>query len=123
MRVQRSVQILTGLTTLATLAACSSMGGRREARNEPDPSYSSASVAVVWDSGPLDQAYHQQRTDMDARHSQESANPRANESSDQRGQRQASENQDLERRYAQGKASHSKDLPPSDRQGHDDRHQ
>jgi hypothetical protein len=115
MRVQRSVQILAGLTTLATLAACSSPGGRR---NEPDPNYSTTAT-VQWDSGPLDQAYRSERTDMDARHTQEIANPRAGESSDQTKQRHATESQDLESRYAQGKAAHAKSLPPSNRQGND----
>jgi hypothetical protein len=88
-------------------------------REQPDANH--ASVSVQWDSGPLDQAYHHERSDMDARHSQEIASPRADESSDQRVQRQAAEDQDLEHRYAQGKASHSQTLPPSDRQGHDDK--
>jgi hypothetical protein len=112
MRLYRSVQILTGLATVATLGACTSYG--RHTRSEPDPSYS-ASVSVQWESGPLDQAYGRERTDMDARHTQEIASPRANESSDQRSKRQDTEKQGLERRYAQGKASHSHDLPPSDR--------
>jgi hypothetical protein len=116
MRVQRSVQILTVLTTLATLAACSSYG--RGSRNEPDPRYSTSTV-VVWDSGPLDQEYNRERTNMDGRHNQEIANPRSGESSDQRVQRQGAEKQDLEHRYAQGKASHSKSLPPSDSKGRD----
>ncbi len=118
MRLRRSVQILTVLATLATLAACASYGRERNQSDGP----SSEVVAVQWDSGPLDQDYRRQRTDMDARHSQELANPRADESSDQRVQRHASENQDLERRYAQGKTSHAQSVPPSDRQTHDDGH-
>jgi hypothetical protein len=117
MRVPRPVQILTVLATLATLAACGSMG--RGPRDQPDPNYSSTSVAVVWDSGPLDRAYQGERTSMDTRHSQEIASPRANESADQRVQRQETENKDLESRYTQGKASHSQTLPPSDHHGQD----
>jgi hypothetical protein len=111
MRLYRSVQILTGLATVATLGACSSYGTHM--RSQPDPTYS-ASATVQWDSGPLDQAYGRERTEMDARHTQETASPRADESSDQRSKRQDTENQGLERRYAQGKASHSHDLPPAD---------
>ncbi len=107
MRVPRSVQVLTLLTSLATLAGCSSYGGH--ARSEPDPSYST--TVVAWDSGPLDQDYHRQRSEMDARHSQEVANPRADESSDQRVQRHAHENDDLAQRYAQGKAAHAQTVP------------
>jgi hypothetical protein len=110
MRSHSSVQILTVLTTFTMLAACST--GYGHSRNQPDPSYS---VAVQWDSGPLDQAYHHERSDMDARHTQESANPRADESSDQRKQRQDTEDKGLEQRYAQGKSSHAHDLPPADR--------
>ena len=54
------------------------------------------------------------------RHQQEMANPRTDESSDQRVQRQATEKQDLEARYSAGKASHAQALPPSDRT-HDDK--
>jgi hypothetical protein len=115
MRVQRSMQMVAVFATLATIAACSSYG--RGTRNQPDPNYSS--TTVVWDSGPLDQAYSHERTDMDARHSQEVANPRSGESSDQRVQRQTAEKQDLDQRYAQGKASHSKTLPQSAK-GQDD---
>lgn len=113
MRVQRSLQLVTILTTLATVAACGSYGGGP--RDHADPNYSS-SVAVSWDSGPLDQDYHRQRVDMDARHNQEVASPRSDESSDQRVQRQAHENSDLEARYTQGKASHAQSVPPADRQ-------
>jgi hypothetical protein len=117
MRVPRPVQVLTVLTTLTTVAACASMG--HGSRNEREPNYSSTSVAVVWDSGPLDREYQGERTNMDTRHNQEIANPRADESADQRVQRQETENKDLETRYAQGKASHSKTLPPSDHHGQD----
>lgn len=116
MRMPRSVQILTVLTTLATVAACSRYG--RGYTGEPGPDYSSA-VAVGWDSGPLDQDYQRQRADMDARHAQEIANPRAGESSDQMKARQSAESKDLDTRYAAGKASHAKSVPASD-QGHDD---
>jgi hypothetical protein len=112
MRVQSSLPRLVLPATLAMLAACAG-GYGRHVRDQPDPGY--ASISVQWDSGPLDRAYHNERDGMDARHSQETANPRSGESSDQRGQRQTNERQDLERRYASGKASHSHDLPPSER--------
>jgi hypothetical protein len=115
MRIQRSVQVLAILTTVATLAACASYG--REPRSDPQVT----TVAVAqWDSGPLDREYAHERTTMDNRHQQEIANPRNDESSDQRVQRHATENQDLEARYTAGKASHSQALPPSDKH-HDDK--
>jgi len=114
MRVQRTVQVLTILTTLATFAACASYG-----REQERPAQGTTVAVVQWDSGPLDRQYASERTTMDNRHQQEIANPRADESSDQRVQRHASENQDLERRYTAGKASHAQSLPPSDRQAHD----
>jgi hypothetical protein len=114
MRDYRPVQIIT-VFTFVMLAACASGRG---ARHQPDPSYSG--VTVQWDSGPLDRAYGHERSDMDARHNQENAYPRSDESSDQRVQRQKSENDDLERRYTRGKAAHSDTLPPSDKQHHDD---
>jgi hypothetical protein len=113
MRIHRSMQALTLVTTVAALTACGSMGGRHQ------PEGNDAVVAVQWDSGPLDRSYQGERTQMDARHQQEIANPRAGESSDQAKQRQSAESQDLDKRYAQGKASHAQTLPPSD-QKHDD---
>jgi len=98
------------MTMAATFAACSAYG--RGGREHTSPDYSST-VAVQWDSGPLDLAYKTERTNMDTRHAQETASPRADESSDQRGSRQASESKDLENRYASGKASHSQTLPES----------
>ncbi len=114
MRHHRSVQIIT-VFTFVMLAACASGRG---ARNQHDPNYVGASVQ--WDSGPLDRAYGRERADMDTRHNQENAYPRSDESSDQRVQRQASETQDLERRYARGKAAHAQTLPPSDDKHHHD---
>ena len=120
MRVHRSVQILTILTTLV---ACSSPGGTSSGQPDsappaaapaPEPT-PSASISVRWDSGPLDQAYRRERTDMDARHTREIATPRANESSNQRAQRQATEKQTLDHRYEKGKASHSRTLPAPER--------
>jgi hypothetical protein len=108
MRIHRSMQALTLVTTVAALTACGSMGGRHQ------PEGNDAVVAVQWDSGPLDRSYQGEKTDMDARHQQEIANPRAGESSDQAKQRQTAESQDLEHRYAQGKASHAQTLPPAD---------
>ena len=106
MRVHRHLKILITLTTLASLGACASTGMGRG---------SSAEVSVQWDSGPLDRSYQQERSSMDARHSQEIASPRSGESSDQRGQRQSAESKDLESRYARGKASHAQSLPGSER--------
>ncbi|HWZ57948.1 MAG TPA: hypothetical protein VNW46_03145 [Gemmatimonadaceae bacterium] len=111
MYVQRTLQIATVLAAFTTFAACSSYGHER--RDQPDPN--SVAVAVQWDSGPLDQDYHRQRVEMDTRHTQEIASPRADESSDQRTQRHATENKDLERRYSDGKSSHAKNLPPAGR--------
>ena len=114
MRLQRSVQMLAVLGTLAAIAACASYG--REPRQDPQVT----TVAVAsWDSGPLDRDYASQRTTMDNRHQQEIANPRNDESSDQRVQRHATENQDLEARYTAWKASHAQMLPPSEKP-HDD---
>jgi hypothetical protein len=117
MRVHHSLQIVTVVTTFAALAACSS---NRRVRNQPDPAYST--VTLQWDSGPLDRSYNSERVDMEARHNQENSYPRADESSDQRVRRQSSETQDLDRRYAQGKAAHAKTMPPSDQDHHDKSH-
>ena len=127
MRVHRSVQILTILTTLV---ACSSGGGTANGQPDaaaaappvaapvaaPDPTPApSLAVNVQWDSGPLDLAYRRERSDMDARHIKEASDRRSSESADQRGRRQATEKQALELRYTRGKASHSRTLPGSDR--------
>ena len=110
MRIHRSIQALTLVTTVAALTACGSMGGR----HQPDDT-----VAVAqWDSGPLDRSYQGQKTDMDTRHQQEVANPRAGESSDQAKQRQTAESKDLDDRYAQGKASHAQTMPAEQKQDH-----
>jgi len=114
MRDYRPVQIIT-VFTFVMLAACASGRGTR---NQPDPNYSAASVQ--WDSGPLDRAYGHERADMDTRHNHENAYPRADESQDQRVQRQSSENQDLERRYERARAAHSDTMPPADQRHHDD---
>ncbi len=113
--MQRSLQILTVLTTLATVVACGTYG---RGVKSPSPEY--ASTTVVWDSGPIDRDYNSQRTELDARHTQEIANPRAGESSDQMKDRQGAESKDLDARYAAGKASHSDSVPASDH-GHDDK--
>jgi hypothetical protein len=111
MRIHRSIQALTFVTAVAALSACGSMGGR----HQPD-----GTVAVAqWDSGPLDRSYQGQKTDMDARHQQEIANPRAGESSDQAKQRQAAESKDLDNRYAQGKASHAQTMPAAEQKQDD----
>jgi hypothetical protein len=106
MRVHRSLMTLTTLTMLATFASCAPYGGRGG---------SSAEVSVSWDSGPLDRSYTRERDNMVVRHNQEIANPRADESSDQRTRRQTAENKDLDDRYARGKAAHSDRLPDSDK--------
>jgi predicted small lipoprotein YifL len=112
MRIHRSIQALTLVTTVAALTACGSMGGR----HQPDDTV----VAVQqWDSGPLDRSYQGQKTDMDARHQQEIANPRAGESPDQAKQRQTAESKDLDARYAQGKASHSQTMPAAEQKQDD----
>lgn len=120
MRSPRSVQLLTVFATLATLAACGTMG-RRGVDNQPRADYSS--TVVVWDSRPLDQDYQRQRTDMDARHAQEVSAPRDNESGDRMRERQTSESKDLDNRYAQGKASHAKSVPAGDERRDDNSRQ
>ena len=106
MRVHRQMKTLITLMTVATLAACAPYGRQGGG---------AAVVSVRWDSGPLDRDYNRVHGDMVARHNQEIANPRSDESSDVRNQRQASERQDLELRYARGKSAHSDKLPPSER--------
>jgi hypothetical protein len=105
MRVHRYLMALTTLTMVAALASCAPYGGRGQ---------SSTDVSVRWDSGPLDRSYNSARVDLNARHNQEIASPRPNESSDQRSSRQAAENKDLDDRYAKGKAAHSDRLPDSE---------
>jgi hypothetical protein len=99
--------------TLATVVACGTYG--RGMRDHDD-----YSATVAWDSGPIDRDYSSQRADMDSRHNDEIANPKAGESSDQRTDRQAAETKDLDTRYAAGKASHASSVPASD-QSHDDK--
>ena len=125
MRVDRSVQFLT---ILATLAACSSPGASSNAQPDaappaaapvvaapaPDPAPVVA-VSPQWDSGPLDLAYQRERKDMDARHSREVASPRSGESSNQRDQRHQTESKALELRYTRGKTAHSRTMPPAER--------
>jgi hypothetical protein len=124
MRVHRSIQILTILTTIT---ACSSPGEAATAQPaaaepappaaaEPAPSASpTIAVNLRWDSAPLDRAYHSERADLDARHARETARPGADESAKVRVQRQENENQALERRYTRGKDSHARSLPPAER--------
>jgi len=107
MRVRRQLKILITLgsfATVASLAACMSYGRHNDSQ-----------VSAGWDSGPLDRAYTHEHADMVTRHNQETASPRSDESADVRNQRQAAENQDLELRYARGKAAHAHELPRSDR--------
>jgi hypothetical protein len=104
MRVHSHLKLLITLTTLATVAACSS-----------NRSGVGVGVGVQWDSGPLDRAYSREHAAMVVRHNQEIATPRSDESADVRNQRQAAENQDLELRYSRGKSAHSQTLPASER--------
>jgi hypothetical protein len=106
MRVHRNLKTLVTLATLASIGACASNGRH---------SQSGVEVSAQWDSGPLDRAYNREHADMVVRQNQETANPRSDESADVRNQRQASERQDLELRYARGKSAHSQTLPNSER--------
>ena len=125
MRVHRSIQILTMLTTIT---ACSSPGEAATAQPdaapaaaEPAPPVAAAPAPVTiainarWDSAPLDRAYRSERVDLDARHAREIARPSAGESVKIRVERQSNENQALERRYTKGKNSHARELPPAER--------
>jgi hypothetical protein len=123
MRVHRSIQILTILTTIT---ACSSPGEAATAQPaaapaaaEPAPPAAPAPVTVAinarWDSGPLDRAYRSERADLDARHARETARPSAGESVKLRVQRQENEKQSLELRYTRGKGAHARTLPPAER--------
>jgi predicted small lipoprotein YifL len=106
MRVLRTLQVLAVLAVVSTLAACGSTGGY----HHPDEVIA---VSATWDSAPLDRDYQGQLNDMEVRHNQEAAHPPAGESSDQMVKRQSNEHQDLDKRYAQGEASHSQSMPPS----------
>ena len=108
MHVHRHIRTLITLTALASvgsLVACSPFGRRPQ---------SGVDLSVQWDSGPLDRQYGREHSDMLVRHNAEIATPRADESSNQRDSRQSKERQDLEARYARGKAAHSQSLPPSE---------
>jgi hypothetical protein len=108
MQVRRNLKTLITLTALASLgslAACNPSGRHPQ---------SGVDLSVQWDSGPLDRAYGREHSDMLVRHKQEIDNPRADESSNQRDARQSKERQDLEARYARGKAAHSQSLPPKE---------
>jgi hypothetical protein len=114
MRIRNTIPLLTALTMVSTIAAC----GGRHVRNED--AYST--TTVVWDSGPLDRDYQQERTTMQARHADEAAHARADEAVDQRNARQTSERQDLEDRYQRGKKEHMKKLPASNHDHDKDYH-
>jgi hypothetical protein len=105
MRVHRYLTTLTTLTMVVTFASCAPYGGRGQSETE---------ISVRWDSGPLDRSYSRERDVMTVRHNQEIANPRSDESSDQRSHRQSAERKDLDDRYAKGKAAHSDRLPDSE---------
>jgi hypothetical protein len=106
MRVHRQLKTLITFATVASLAACAPYGRQGGG---------AAVVSVRWDSGPLDRDYTRVHGDMIARHNQEIASPRSDESADVSNQRLASERQDLELRYSRGKSAHSDKLPPSER--------
>jgi hypothetical protein len=114
MRIRNTIQLLTALTMISTIAAC----GGRHARN--DDGYSTATVE--WDSGPLDREYRREHDAMLARHADEAAHARADESADRRSSRQAAERQDLEDRYQRGKQQHMKSLPASNHEHDRDNH-
>ena len=78
------LQLLTALTMVSAIAAC----GGRHARH--DDAYSTTAV-VEWDSGPLDRDYRREHDVMEARHREEIANARADESAERREARQAAE--------------------------------
>jgi hypothetical protein len=111
MRISRPLHLITVCSTLALFTACSS----NRAQHQHDATYTS--TTVEWDSGPLDRDYQHERAAMEARHRDEIDHARADESADQRQQRQDSEKRDLEDRYERGKKSHSNSLPPSNHQG------
>jgi hypothetical protein len=101
MRVHRHFATLITLGTLASFAACAPYG------------HSSSEITASWDSGPLDRQYNREHDAMVARHNDEIAHPRADESRDQLDARQAAERNSLEVRYTRGKDSHMASLPPA----------
>ncbi len=115
MRIRNTIPLLTALTMVSTIAAC----GGRHARN--NDAYSTTAV-VEWDSGPLDGDYRREHDAMLARHADEVAHARADESAERREARQAAERQDLEDRYERGKKEHMKKLPPSSHDHDRDNH-
>jgi len=100
MRVQRHFAILVAATTLASFSACAPYG------------HGTTEVSATWDSGPLDRDYRREHDALIARHNDEIAHPRPDESNDQRNARQAAERNALEDRYSRGKAGHMSALPP-----------
>lgn len=108
MRIRNSIQIVTALTMVSAIAACSGHNARHQ------DGYSTTTV-VEWDSKPLDENYRRERDAMETRHRDEIAHARADEAVDRRDARQAAERQDLEDRYRRGKDGHMKNLPPSNR--------
>ena len=113
MSTLRSLYALSAVGAIAVLAACGSVNARGRG-GDVDPNY--AVVTAQWDSGPLDDSYRQERLATDTRHSLELVNAKAEEH-DQVVARQASESQDLEKRYQQGKDSHAKEMPHADSKG------
>lgn len=111
MQIRNSIYFLTAVTMISTVAACGGNRARHEGTN------TTTTTVVEWDSGPLDASYRREHDALNARHQDEVAHARANESADARDTRQAQETSDLEDRYTRGKAGHMKDLPPSNHNG------
>jgi hypothetical protein len=114
MRIANTLALLSALTVVVTVSACSTHRARH------DESY--GVTTAEWDSGPLDQDYRRERAAMEARHQDEIAHSRADESADRREARQAAERQQLEDRYRRGKEQHMKRLPPPDHDNDRDQH-
>lgn len=110
MRFRNTIFLITAVAMVSMVAAC---GGNR-ARHQDG--YSTTTV-VEWNSAPLDESYRREHDALEARHRDEMAHARADESADARNARQAEETRDLEDRYRRGKDGHMKELPPSDHHG------
>lgn len=116
MRTSRFLYALSAVGAIAMLTACGSVNARGRG-GYVDPNY--AVVNAQWDSGPLDDSYRQEKLSTDTRHNEELVNAKA-EDHDQVVARQTSENQDLEKRYQQGKDSHAKAMPKAETTDHSD---
>src|SRR5579872_3092661 len=110
MRTSRSLLTLSAASAIAVLTACGSVNARGRG-GDVDPNYTVVNSQL--DSGPLDDAYRQERLATDTRHNQALLNTNPDQH-DQVAARHAAENQDLEKRYQQGKDSHAKAMPQAD---------